>query len=166
VSSTYRPVCLNHDPALTTSGEWSNLAEALAAVTAGSIEDHATCDLVIGCWSGALISITCPPQATSRPVGPHGWHPHIDETIGVEWLWLLRAAEAHADLAGPLEWLRRVNSCWLPDRLARLAGLIERESNIPAFSEQRAPAARSAAVALDEHLHRSECVTGECSARA
>lgn len=133
MSSTYRPVCLNHDPALVTSGEWSGLDQALTAVAAG-VEDHADCDLVIGRWSGALISITCPPQATPRPVGPHSWHPHLPETIGIEWLWLLHAAGAHADLAGPLEWVRRVNSCWIPDRLARLAGLIERETTPPSRS--------------------------------
>ena len=128
MSSTYDLICASHDPALTTiNGEWSDLSRALTAVGGAGV--HGGCDLVIGRWSGALISITCPPNSPAAAC--HGRH-REPETIDVEWLWLLHKATAYPELSGPVEWVHRRFMCWHPQRVTRLAGLIDVESNTPA----------------------------------
>jgi hypothetical protein len=117
VSSTYRLLCLNHDPAIELDQEWHSgsgtaVADALAAV-ANPPAEHAGCDLVIGRYSYPLIEVCCP---GSTPRRPH-LHVHDPRWIDASWLRLLLAARKVPDLA---ELCRPVSVCWGEQRLALL----------------------------------------------
>lgn len=116
MSSTYRLLCLSHDPAICAGPEFgSNSAED--ELNRAAETPHADCDLLIGRWSGALVEIGCPPRHAST------MHNRI-EWVDVRWLRLLTGAIHSADtrllaLAEPC-----MRTCWTTQRLHRLRELL------------------------------------------
>lgn len=130
MSSIYRLICMNHDPALVLDDiDFGSADSVLLALTVAEgpviemIERHAKCDLVVGRWSGALIEVACP--GINVPASHRGAHGKAygltDNWTDVGWLQLLGRLHADApELAGV-----RLPSCWPHDRAVRLAELIE-----------------------------------------
>ena len=56
MSSTYRVLCLSHDPAIVAADDYQRPETAEAAITEG-IAEHAGCDLVIGRYSYPLVEL-------------------------------------------------------------------------------------------------------------
>ncbi|MFF9631772.1 hypothetical protein [Streptomyces fradiae] len=116
MSSTYRILCLSHDPA-TTHGEYPTPEEADAAIAAG-LDEHPRCDLAIGRYSYPLVEVGCP---TSRHQPAHLRCGH-SATVWTDrdWLRLLVAARQSDDerVRAVAASLRRY--CWPTERLARL----------------------------------------------
>lgn len=137
MSSTYRVLCLSHDPAvIAADGDWNRREMAEAAIAEG-IEDHGNCDLMIGRYSYPLVSLGCPSSAPKRD-GHAGRCCHRDTLwIDSAWLRLLLVAQREAmqgvirvaaDAAG--------SRCWTPARLERLRN----ELNLPeAWAEALKP---------------------------
>jgi hypothetical protein len=129
MSSTYRILCLNHDPAIDIGGEWHSsqdgrsAAAAIALDPAGAVDaagnaitdGHAGCDLVVGRYSYPLVEVCCP-----QGRHPGLYHPR-PQWVDADWLRLLW----HAQQAPEESSLRRAASgsamaCWTPDRLGKL----------------------------------------------
>jgi hypothetical protein len=125
MSSVYRLLCMNHDPALALDHTWTSAEEAIAAALEPAIydwlvEDHGKCDLLVGRYSASLVEVCCP---ASREHGGHGRHSD-SKWIDRDWLVLLHAARtAPADpaLREAIDDLARGHSCWTWERVDRLA---------------------------------------------
>lgn len=126
MSSTYRVLCLNHDPAIVIDRDWNNGPEALDAACNPDrhevLEAHVGCDLLVGCWSGSLCEIGCPPKDFSAARCGHRRETWID----VEWLRLLAAA---LDADGPalqkaVEGVTRPYRCWTRQRVQQLRSVL------------------------------------------
>jgi len=125
VSSTYKLLCLNHDPAIATEGPgWQDPEPAIAAACEPAMhdwlaEDHGKCDLLVGRYSYPLIEVCCPDRGGNTTHGRHSSARWIDR----DWLVLLYVATtdpAGPRLAGAVEALRRTAPCWTHERLERL----------------------------------------------
>jgi hypothetical protein len=137
MSSVYRLLCMNHDPALALDHTWTSAEEAIAAALEPAmydwlVEDHGKCDLLVGRYSASLVEVCCP---ASRERGGHGRHSG-PQWVDRDWLALLHAASAApADpaLRGAIEDLARTHSCWTWERVNRLASElgIEATSFVP-----------------------------------
>jgi hypothetical protein len=114
VSSTYRTICLSHDPALTFDPELTH-EEANQLNSRDNLGDHTACDIVIGRWSGGLVEIGCPGLDIPGAPWPHR-HGNI-EWVDVGWLRLLHAARPHVETSLLSHHTFR---CWKPERLHRL----------------------------------------------
>lgn len=116
MSSTYRILCLSHDPALV-EGEYASTTEAEAAVAAG-VEGHQRCDLLIGRYSYPLVEVGCP-ASKYQPADLHCCH---GGTVWADAHWLLLAAAAYqssdAEVTAAVARLGR--RCWPWERLRRL----------------------------------------------
>jgi len=121
VSSTYRAICLGHDPAIELDPEWNDPETALAAVTdrTGPLETHQKCDLLIGRYSSPIVELGCPAGA----MHPGLWHPHRAEWIDAGWLRLVIAA-VKTDDPRTLKAAGEVRGCWRPGRVVALRGLL------------------------------------------
>ena len=122
MSSIYRVLCLNHDPALTAAdGDWNRAETAEEAIRKG-IPDHQKCELLIGRYSYPLIEVGCP-GSRILPDGHPGcrWH---GGTLWVDrdWLQLLYIAQ-HAPEGSELLAATKQSrmECWSVRRLGRLA---------------------------------------------
>ena len=93
MSSTYRILCLSHDPA-TTHGEYHTPEDAEAAIRDG-LPDHPHCDLMIGRYSYPLVELGCPPSS-DQPANLRCCH-GITLWTESDWLRLLAAAYQTAD---------------------------------------------------------------------
>lgn len=119
MSSTYRVLCLSHDPAIVAAdGDWNRPEFAEAAVRDG-VEGHETCDLLIGRYSYPLVEVGCPPQREGGLAC--GWH---SRTQWTDRGWLQLLYQAQQEPTGKL--LAAVTDqnqfrCWTPQRLARIA---------------------------------------------
>lgn len=128
MSSVYRLLCMNHDPALMIgSSDWVTAEEAIAAALEPAmydwlVEDHGKCDLLVGRYSASLVEVCCPGGALNRG------HRHGDpKWIDRDWLALLHAASAApADPAirAAIEDLAHSQSCWTWQRADRLAAAL------------------------------------------
>lgn len=115
MSSTYRILCLSHDPA-TTHGEYRAPVDAEAAVAAG-LDTHPDCDLVIGRWSGGLIEVGCP-ASRYQPAALPCYHGSTIWTDS-DWLRLLAAAYQSTD-PDMQQAIKAGNHCMSWDRLRRV----------------------------------------------
>lgn len=136
MSSTYRAICLSHNPAIEIHGDdfddltWNDRETGLGALArrTGDLAAHKPCDLVLGAYSYPLWEITCPESAGRRVAkvkdGSVCCH-NYDKAIQVDWLRLMIAA-----LIEPTPSTRRVleprliDGCWPPDRVMRLRTLL------------------------------------------
>lgn len=109
MSSTYRVLCLSHDPAIALDIEWATPEAALAALAdPGAAAEHPNCDLVVGRWSGALVEVCCPSgRCHLRPI----W---------VDKVWLRLLAVAHDSKDVQVLAAADAFPCWPATRLARL----------------------------------------------
>jgi hypothetical protein len=130
MSSVYRVLCLNHDPAIRIDHDWNNGPEAIdAAVNPEryeALEDHKGCDLLVGRWSGGLVEIGCPPQSEAAVRTDVCLH-RGPAWISVEWLRLFGAALRalpNPELEKALEVFRRPYRCWAPERVERLRSVL------------------------------------------
>ena len=125
MSSSYRILCLSHDPAVVAadgdaSGDWNRPEPAESAITAG-IDGHEHCDLMITRYSGALVELGCP-QSHPKRDGQAGKCLHRStQWASIAWIRLLLVAQREpagtvvrgmADVAGV--------RCWTPTRMERL----------------------------------------------
>lgn len=119
MSSTYRILCLSHDPALT-FGEYDSAGDAEAAVRAG-VDEHPRCDLLIGRYSYPLVEVGCPSSVGREGAAPdrHGVH---SGTLWVDAVWLRILASVQQSGTEQMRALTGDSrlSCWQRDRLRRL----------------------------------------------
>lgn len=95
MSSTYRILCLSHDPAIAT-GEYSSPEAAAAAIVEG-VEEHQQCDLLIGRYSYPLVEVGCPPTLAKR-ASQHRCYLHAGtEWVDAAWLRILAAVHQSGD---------------------------------------------------------------------
>lgn len=117
MSSTYRILCLSHDPAIESDRDYSSPGEAADAI-AFRLEGHPDCDLAVGRYSLPLIEVGCPPRR-HRSAGPNCLHSET-EWVDVGVLRLLavalRSTDPDARQAAEDARLR----CWPLERLRRL----------------------------------------------
>lgn len=114
MSSTYRLLCLSHDPAIWLDQEWHSGSGGREVSLAAALDppaEHAGCDLVIGSYSYPLVEVCCPGRRLGCRHRDPSW-------VDARWLRLLHAARRVPDLTD--ECRRAETSCWPADRLARL----------------------------------------------
>ncbi|MEU0207381.1 hypothetical protein [Streptomyces canus] len=118
MSSTYRILCLSHDPAITIdTPDWNRPEPAETAIREG-VDGHHTCDLMIGRYSYPLVGLGCPPTRDQPATMPccHGVTMWTDK----EWL-LLLAASYQSDDPDVRKAVERGSHHCLPwERLRRL----------------------------------------------
>lgn len=116
MSSTYRILCLSHDPA-TEWGEYST-PEAAEAAIADGLPEHPHCHLMIGRYSYPLVELGCPPSR-HQPAKLSCHHGGTEWTDS-EWLRLLAAAYRSSDPAVQQAAKDGRHWCLPPAVLARL----------------------------------------------
>jgi len=127
VSSTYRILCLNHDPAIVIDRDWSSPNDAMAAATDpghAGLDDHLRCDLLVGRWSGGLCEIGCPPS-----IGPEAKcssHHRNEHWVDLDWLRLLAAAldSSEPAVTAAVKELTSPYHCWRRERVQRLRSVL------------------------------------------
>ncbi|MFJ8146036.1 hypothetical protein ACIQ6R_13280 [Streptomyces sp. NPDC096048] len=116
MSSTYRLLCLSHDPAIV-EGDYSSSADAEQALAEG-IEGHSRCDMLVGRFSYPLVEVGCP-SSGDQPAKLRCYH---GATVWADAGWLLLLASAYQstdeNVTGTVERLRL--HCWPWERLRRL----------------------------------------------
>lgn len=140
MSSSYRAICLSHDPAIEIYGDdyddlkWSDRETGLGALArrTGDLAAHKNCDLVLGAYSYPLVQICCPANSHRTPgtrVGAPCWH-NNDQWMDVGWLRLLVAALSEPTPATTAVLSRRqIDPCWVPERVNRLRNLFNPEED-------------------------------------
>lgn len=129
MSSTYRAICLAHNPAIVDNADWTNwppLSAAIADPHSGIRRHHPTCRLLIGRWSGALVEVIC-------PAGHTPCHPTSDETVDASWLRLLALSDPTAYQAA------QIHPCWTRVMARRL----RYELGLPNLDGEACPAPTS-----------------------
>lgn len=126
MSSTYRILCLSHNPAIVIDRERDSPNGAIAVAadprSLEAVADHAECDLLVGRYSYPLIELACPPRDIST-----AWCKHRREVwIDIEWIRLLAAA---LDIENPalqdaVEGVVRPYRCWTRQRVLRLRSVL------------------------------------------
>lgn len=135
MSSTYRAICLSHDPAIEINGDyddltWDDRETGLGALARriGDLAAHKDCDLVLGAYSYPLWEITCPVSSGKRVEGVKDGSVcchNYDKSIQVDWLRLMIAALVEPTTATTAVLSRRlIDGCWPPDRVMRLRNLL------------------------------------------
>lgn len=120
MSSTYRLICMSHDPALVIyDNEWNNpglAADAAVERFVSPADRHQHCRLMIGRWSGGLFEVGC----VRNSKHPGVYHPTTDEWVDLAWLRLIVISGAEAVEQAKLP------TCWTYEVAARLhaAGLL------------------------------------------
>lgn len=117
MSSTYRILCLSHDPAIDVddSGDgFRSLEDAVSAILSrrGSAEIHQGCDLVVVRWSGSIISAYCPQNCPRHAT---------DDQVDAFWLRLLILTPVEAYDRASAQWSSR---CWTRSRAMRMRYLL------------------------------------------
>ncbi len=114
MSSTYKLVCLNHDPAIVITDPGRPRDEIAAdAIDRRGVEGHEQCDLLIVGYSGGLTEIGCTGAVS------HCFH-RIAIWVDASWLRLLHVAHAHDIGVSQL----RLPGCWTRQRVLRLGALL------------------------------------------
>ena len=123
MSSTYRILCLSHDPAIVIEypefSSGSNGRELAEAAVLRGIEGHEGCDLLIGRYSYPLVEVGCPDRSREH-VG--GYHPHDTKWVDASWLKLLYLAQRAPEGCPERQLAERapMPGCWTPEHLHRL----------------------------------------------
>lgn len=124
MSSTYRVLCMSHDPALTIDVDFSSSSEAVAAVlnvSGGDVDyrlaSHAQCDLLIGRFSYPLVEVCCVgrPGLTKHPRLQHPG----DKWVDAQWLRLMYGAMGATGQLGEAADAIAA-TCWTWPRISRL----------------------------------------------
>lgn len=119
MSSTYRLLCVSHDPALT-FGEYDSPEQAETAIREG-VGDHPRCDLLIGRYSYPLIEVGCPSTAGRGDTvrGVHGVH-LTTEWVDAGWLHLLAVVQESGSESMRALTQTPMMRCWTRERMRRL----------------------------------------------
>lgn len=125
MNTSYRILCLSHDPAIILEPEWGDAYEALSAVASPDehvkLAHHAGCDLLVGAWSPRLEALACPPRAYSGHPPTHAF----PEWLPVDLARVLGAAhQIPLPDAGLSAALKHLPACWSPTRIHRLRELL------------------------------------------
>jgi|SRR5688500_1675664 len=120
MSSTYRPICMSHEPGLVIDTNWQDLRLLEAALVdpanTPELAAHVGCDLLGGRYSYPLIEVYCPPR---RDNVAHHTNGHW---IDAHWLRLVHlTATTWPNSEKLAEVFRSLPACWKPERVARLA---------------------------------------------
>lgn len=160
MSSTYRVLCVSHDPAMVLEFEQDGpdaraAAEARAAdpVSYEVTRAHAACDLLIGRWSGSLVEVGCPSGRDVVAASHYPEHPHTSRWVEVEWLRLLHFAMESSSDRRLYDAVTKLPGCWSWTRLSRMRfemGLVPESGAAILLSD--ALAARAAT--MDEFVKR------------
>lgn len=134
MSSDYRILCMNHDPAIVIDHDWHTAAEAIAVACEPASHElvvpHENCDLLVGRYSYPLLEVCCPPR--KDVAGPHATYVHREpQWIDVKWLHILRAAKTVPPAEQLKEAIRQVQTCWTAARLERLRGELRIDDACP-----------------------------------
>ena len=116
MSSTYRLLCMSHDPAVQFGNDGRKSADAedmLAEVRDDTSDPHHKCDILFGRYSYPLIQVGCPGTRLHR------------ETHWIDAQWLRLALADVEALNGllPVQTTplgKILGGCWTRDRLLRL----------------------------------------------
>jgi hypothetical protein len=118
MSSTYRILCLSHDPALIIeTPDWNRPHQAEEAIHTG-IEGHTTCDLAIGRYSYPHVTLGCP-ATRNQPANLRCCHNATDWTDS-DWARLLAAGYQTTDPLVQTAVTQIRGLCWPWERLKRL----------------------------------------------
>jgi hypothetical protein len=123
MSSTYRILCLSHDPAIVTEVEWSGgtnnpaAGKRAAADVAAGVPGHETCDVLLGQWSGGLCAVAC---ITVMDSAVYRCCHRDAQWVDALWLRLLLLAQEAPEDSPQRLLARRAPRCWSPERLHRL----------------------------------------------
>jgi hypothetical protein len=120
MSSTYRLLCLSHDPAIEAhplSDGWHTRAEAEQAAV-DVVPNHEGCDILIMRYSGDLVEVGCP----NRPGHAGSYHPHIVVWADVTLIRFLALAQRAPEGTPERQLADRppLPGCWKPERLHRI----------------------------------------------
>jgi hypothetical protein len=118
MSTAYKILCLNHDPALViTDLDREHHEPFVPNREDAQLASHRGCDIMIGAFSYPLVQVGCYGLSVGDPTRCRGNHSQII-WVEVAWLRLLYAANGvlASEVTAPLG-----NRCWTPERLARLA---------------------------------------------
>jgi hypothetical protein len=114
MSSVYRYICLSHDPSIIIENiEYSDFDTTTGAIlNKTKIHNHATCDLIVGRWSGGLVELVCP------SCNYHG--SSYQKWVSKDWVLLLKRS-----IDKQVEVPRGLYRCWTAERVERMATLLE-----------------------------------------
>jgi hypothetical protein len=122
--STFRILCLNHDPAIRIAGDFTAHEVAVAAARnpepyGEQLGLHAGCDLLIGEYSYPLVEVCCPGH---QGLGEDGHDDHDQPRwIRTEWLHLIVMSYRVKPTDGLNVTIGGAESgCWTPQRIHRL----------------------------------------------
>lgn len=125
MSSTYRLLCVSHDPAIEAhplSDGWHSRTDAERAAV-DVVADHEHCDILIFRISGALVEVGCP----NRPGHAATCHPRIVVWADVALIRFLALAQ-RAPVGSPEQQLADrapLPGCWRPERLTRIRDFLD-----------------------------------------
>ena len=135
MSSTYKILCLSHDPAIVLgwpefqSGQGGHLT-SVEAVQRG-VEGHPGCDLLVGRYSSPLIEVCCPsPASGPKPAGVRCCHSQA-QWVDADWLRLAALAYEEPDGSQFRKAVERVAPCWTKVRLCRLRAELGLDEETP-----------------------------------
>lgn len=123
MSSDYYAICLSHTPALELGRGWDdNLGQDPDAAVGRALGIHPHCDIALGAYSYPLVRVAC--LGTLHP-GSTCEH-NTPEWADADWLRLILWARTnHPDGPAAVDRATRdTNRCWPPDRLDKLAALL------------------------------------------
>ncbi|GAB3156369.1 hypothetical protein GCM10027258_62700 [Amycolatopsis stemonae] len=134
MSSTYRLLCLSHDPAIELDLEFSSGSggrERAEAAVLGGVAGHEACDLLIGRYSYPLVELGCPDRSRGHR---GGYHPHHTVWVDAIWIKLLALAQQAPEGSPQRQLAERapMPGCWWPERLARLSTVLDLPSAVTA----------------------------------
>lgn len=117
MSSTYRPICLSHNPAIELDIAWHSGNNGLIVgeqLTREGFSSHPDCDIILGKYSYPLIEVGC--------IGHRNKTFSHEDTkwIDAEWIALLiKARKNNIQLPYPI-----MTGCWNPERVKGLTYLL------------------------------------------
>lgn len=124
MSTAYHPICLSHPTALVLD-EVGDRDRRDAIAAAVDLPGHRECDIVLGGYSYPLVTIGCLPHATFGHREVVWIHPGWLRLL----LWARRGSVAETPDADAVErHVRGAAACWPPERLTRLANVLEESS--------------------------------------
>ena len=119
MSSTYKLLCLSHDPAMVISDD-DICNEFTPNRNHPALEDHVNCDIMIGAYSYPLVRVGCLGTQMEGISGCLGHHCSTN-WIDIDWIQLLHVL--YNSEIPEIEWKNDNNfRCWTKQRVQRIIG--------------------------------------------